>query len=271
MNVLHINSYAHAGGAEQVARDLLKNPLVHSHLAVQSSTLDDKRIIELPLLLMDKFFHVLDKLCWKIGFRNTFKVLFGIVESINLTHNKLKWLKAYQEADINHLHNIHNHYFGLNALINIAQEKNIVWTLHDMWAVTGGEFYTYHNLNYQKGIGKTDIKYLYPLQDPLIDRRQHLLQRKKQIYLRIASKITFVPVSDWLEKIFRSSYVFNEQLKVRRIYNGVDTSIFYNKNNRIWLKPRLLFFNSPGESKAAYLFLNILNRIAHAFDLYCWE
>jgi hypothetical protein len=41
MNVLHINSYAHAGGAEQVARDLLKNPLVHSHLAVQSSTLDD--------------------------------------------------------------------------------------------------------------------------------------------------------------------------------------------------------------------------------------
>lgn len=218
MNVLHINSYAHAGGAEQVARDLLKNPLVHSNLAVKSSTLEDKRIIELPILLTDKFFHVLDKLCWRIGFRNTFKVLFCIGESFNRTYSKIKRLKVYQQADIIHIHNIHNNYFDLNALINIAREKQMVWTLHDMWAVTGGEFYTYHNLNYQKGIGKTDINYLYPLQDPLIDRRQHLLQRKKEIYLKIAAKATFVPVSNWLEKIFRSSYVFTEKLKVRRIY-----------------------------------------------------
>ncbi|WP_066838944.1 glycosyltransferase [Rufibacter ruber] len=260
LNILHINSYAQAGGAEQVACDLLNNLWVSSKLLVKSHASADSRIQAIPAHVSSRVYDFLDRVVRKLGFNNQFKILFSLAEQGNFTYSRLQQTQAYQQADLIHLHNLHGNYFDLSALAQIAREKPVVWTLHDMWPMTGGEFYTYGNLNYQQGIGKTPIRYLAPLQDPLLDLRQQHLERKKKLYRQLAHRLTFVPVSYWLEEAFKQAYVFDPSLQVRTIYNGVDTAVFYNQQLRTWPKPRLLFFNASGESKASHLFRVILLR-----------
>ncbi|RNI32004.1 glycosyltransferase [Rufibacter immobilis] len=268
LNILHINSYAKAGGAEQVACDLLNNPWVSSSLLVKSHASADPRIQAIPEHFSAKVYDFLDRVVRKLGFNNQFKILFSLAEQGNFTYARLRQTQAYQQADLVHLHNLHGNYFDWAALAQIAREKPVVWTLHDMWPMTGGEFYTYGNLNYQQGIGKTPIQYLAPLQDPLLDRRQQHLELKKKLYRQLAHRLTFVPVSYWLENAFKHAYVFHPSLKLRTIYNGVDTTVFYNQDLRNWPKPRLLFFNATGESKASHLFMEILPALPPDFELY---
>ena len=78
-------------------------------------------------------------------------------DNFNFTYSKLKKIKEYQAAQIIHLHNIHGGYFDLNDLRKIAKEKIIVWTLHDMWAITGGESYIMDDENFN---GKMDYSFL---------------------------------------------------------------------------------------------------------------
>ncbi|BAV07527.1 glycosyl transferase, group 1 family protein [Filimonas lacunae] len=235
---------------------------------VKGNGLVHAQVIEFPRHWLDKVFKKLDAWCWRLGFRNDFKKLFSLSEQLNGTYHKLQSSAAYQEADIIHLHNLHGNYFDLGALEKIAREKIVVWTLHDMWAVTGGEFYTYNNLNYQKGIGKTPVDYLYPLRRPFVDCRQRDMNWKRKIYARIAGRLTMVPVSEWLHHVVKSAYVFHPNLQVQTIFNGVDTTVFYNKSLRTWNTPRVLFFNASGESKASPLFTNIIKKITWPFQLY---
>ncbi len=217
---------------------------------------------------MDKIFLLLDKIIWKLGVKKKLKKLLFIEEELNCTYQKLKNLKAYQDASIIHLHNIHGGYFDLNALEKIANEKYIVWTLHDMWCLTGGEVYTFGNENYTKGIGKTPYLYLTPLNSPILDRRQYYLEKKKEIYEKIYKKIFFVPVSHWLENCFLKSYVYHSKLHLSCIHNGYDDSIFYNTNKRNHLLPRILIFNTQNPFKGNELLEKILPKLDKKFELY---
>lgn len=49
----------------------------------------------------------------------------------------LPYHKKVREADIAHLHIIHDGYFSLSALPFLARRKPIVWTWHDPWPMTG--------------------------------------------------------------------------------------------------------------------------------------
>ena len=108
-------------------------------------------------------------------------------DEFHFTYKKLKDNPYYKECDIVHLHNIHGSYFDIESLLLIAKDKYIVWTLHDMWIMTGGEAYTFENNNYQTGIGTTPYIANYPLNNPVIDRRQHFLQKKKSILKQFRS------------------------------------------------------------------------------------
>jgi glycosyltransferase involved in cell wall biosynthesis len=267
IKVLHINTYDIQGGAAQVAGDLVHNLNADCFLVVKQKKSESEKVILLKQNQLDKFFSILDKGLWKIGIKKPVKSLFGIANQFNLTYEKLKKMKEYQEANIIHLHNIHGHYFNLSALVKIASEKYIVWTLHDMWALTGGEVYTFENENYKKGIGNTPYLSVYPLYNPLIDRRQHFIEEKKRIYNQITDKLTLVPVSHWLEKCLLSAWVYNDKIKVQTNYNGIDTGIFKNRRNRDWTKPRILFFNIGNHSKGGTLFKNIIPKIQGEYEL----
>ena len=179
LKILHINTFNQQGGAETIAYSLFKSNR-NNTLLVGKKSKNEPNIIEFKKDFQDKFFTFLTKLKWRFRADDSFKKILFIEEEFNHTYRKLKNLIEYQEADIIHLHNIHGGYFDLSALENIAQEKKIVWTLHDMWCMTGGEAHIFENENYKKGIGKTPYLQVPPLKNPLIDRRQHFLELKKQ-------------------------------------------------------------------------------------------
>jgi|GEM_PF-6060177 len=268
IKVLHINTLDSYGGAAQVANDLIANTDAANSLAVKYKLTDRKEVISLSRMnLLDLLFLVVDKIRSMMGIRTPIRVKLGIGIMFNGTYWKLKRLKEYQEADVVHLHNIHGAYFDLNALLKIAKEKKIVWTLHDMWIMTGGEAYTFDNENYKLGIAQTPFINYYPLSDPYFDLRSYYLKKKKSIYQTISGSMTVVPVSHWLEKNFKQSYVYNDQIQVKTIHNGINLGIFSNKSLRTWKKTRILFFNNDNPFKGSYLFTDILKSITSDFDL----
>ncbi len=267
IRVLHINTSDTIGGASQVAYDLIHSMDADCTLAVFKKESKSNKVIELPQSYLDKVFLTIDKVFWKLGYKKSLKSILSISDQLNFTYNKLKKMKEYEEADIVHLHNIHGNYFDLSAIKKIASEKKIVWTLHDMWAMTGGEAYIFKDDNYKKGIGNTPYLNVYPLQNPVIDRRQHFMEVKKRMYEDIGSKLTVVSVSHWLENCFNSAYVCNKQMQVKLIYNGINLEVFKNYRQRNWVKPRLLFFNIESTFKGSSLFLDILTRINEEYEL----
>jgi len=254
MNVLHINTFDFAGGAGDLVNDLVHSLEGQQNLLVKQKYTVSSKIMEFAKSPKDNFFFLLDSFIWKLKIRKTFKGILSITEEFNDTYKKLKKSEIYKNADIVHLHNIHGSFFDLDALVDIAKEKPIVWSLHDMWAMTGGEAFTYGNRNYVVGIGKTPYKKNYPLYSPLIDRRQYYIEKKKKIYNTISSKVIFVPACDWLENCLRESYVYNPQMQIKRIYYGVNQEIFLNKKLRNWKIPRILIVNSgnPFKGEAIY-------------------
>ena len=268
MRILHINGSDQGGGAEQFAYDFVHAGVFESSLLVQHKTSGSGKVLAFPKTGLDRLFIFLDKILYKAGVRKRFKQLFSISDQFNLTYRKLKNLRVYQDADLIHLHNIHGGYFDLSALRKIAVEKPIVWSMHDMWAITGGEAHTFGNKNYTLGIGKTPYGHVYPLKNPLLDRRQHDLEKKKKIYRDIASNTVWIPASYWLEKCVKESYVFNPAMRVQTIPYGINLAVFKNDEQRNWSVPRILFFNSESFFKGSEIFLEIISQIKNKFDLY---
>jgi glycosyltransferase involved in cell wall biosynthesis len=137
-----------------------------------------------------------------------------------------------QEADIIHLHWINFGFLSLKSLNKLfALNKPIVWTLHDMWAFTGGCHHSGDCENYQDSCGNC-VQYL---KNPSpTDLSNKVWQRKNAILdhsLRLRSKhnITIVGCSQWLSNRAKNSSLFKDFL-VNTIPNPLDTSVFSPQN-----------------------------------------
>lgn len=95
----------------------------------------------------------------------------------------------------------------------------IVWTLHDMWAFTGGCHYTEGCDRFRTGCGACPILGSGDERD----LSSHRLQAKARAFA--ANPITFVTPSSWLAEAARSSHVLEGQ-RVEVIPNGIDTTVF---------------------------------------------
>jgi glycosyltransferase involved in cell wall biosynthesis len=133
--------------------------------------------------------------------------------------------------------------------------------------MTGGEAYTFENENYKYGIGQTPYLHVPPLCNPILDRRQHFIELKKDLYSKIQDKIHFVSDSKWLEDCFKSSYVFNLSLKTQTIYGGYDDTIFFEKKRDKSTLLRVLIFNSSSPFKGSEIFKQLLETIQIPFEL----
>ncbi|WP_309397966.1 glycosyltransferase [Cerasicoccus maritimus] len=67
-----------------------------------------------------------------------------------------------EQADLIHLHNLHPSYFNFLALPRLSRNKPIVWTLHDMWALTGHCAFSQDCERWQVGCGQCPYLGVYP-------------------------------------------------------------------------------------------------------------
>lgn len=277
MKILHINTYDKGGGAEQFAFDFVQydfnklDETIYTKLLVKRKKTDSSKVDILPRPFLSHTLEKIDKGFHKI-IKHTFFSDLSVLKKLHFTFENLQKNEFYQNADAIHLHNIHYDFFDLEDLIKIAKQKPIIWTLHDMWAMTGGEAYTFENENFKKGIGKTPYQAFHPLLNPIIDRRQSYLEQKKRIYFAINDlkgnekhNFVFVPVSNWLADCLKNAHVYPKKtehnISIQTIQNGIDTSVFKNLNQRKWNTKRILFFNSDNPYKGAALFETLISQL----------
>jgi glycosyltransferase involved in cell wall biosynthesis len=220
MKILHIVAGDLTGGAARGAYWLHLGLLelgVDSKIFTNSKTLfDDNAIISVNKTKKDKFLNLLRMNidpCITSCYPKRKKVIFSTgLFGVNFTKTQY-----YKEADIIHLHWICGGFVNIKHLKKI--NKPIVWTLRDMWPMTGGCHFSMDCTNYETGCGNclqlnSNTKY---------DLSKYILKRKIN---NLPKNIHIVGISNWMSDQARTSKLFNSS-PVSTIFNNINTKEFF--------------------------------------------
>lgn len=205
MNVLLLNTYAH-GGAGVACRRL------------QAALLEDG--VEAKLLsaaeVPGRWPFYAERLSFLPYERNR-SVRFAFSPA-NFGHD-IRHHPLVKQADILHLHWVNQGFLSLQNIRQLAElGKPIVWTLHDMWAFTGGCHYSQGCRHFEAECGNCPF-----LRRPRPGDLSHRVWLRKQRLF--PPNLQFVTCSEWLAGVARSSGLLRD-FPVQAIPNPIDTRQF---------------------------------------------
>ncbi|KFZ36537.1 hypothetical protein HR45_15480 [Shewanella mangrovi] len=130
---------------------------------------------------------------------------------------KLKSLDKIKKSDIIHLHWVNDNFLDISELSLF--NKPIIWTLRDMWPITGGCHYAINCERYKSKCGKC------PLLGSEIesDLSEFVQQRKEDL---LPKDIYYVGISKWITEQARLSQILRGK-KVSTIANCIDTLEYF--------------------------------------------
>ncbi|GHV57559.1 glycosyl transferase [Spirochaetia bacterium] len=220
MNILHIIAGDLTGGAARGAYWLhlgLLNCKINSKILTNSKILnDDDTIISINKSKKDRIMNIL-----RAKFDSFPALLYKkrkkIIFSTGLTGTNFKKTKSFKEADIIHLHWICGGFVNIKHLKNI--NKPIIWTLRDMWPMTGGCHVAMNCNYYETGCGK--CRQLGS--NTYLDLSRWVLYRKNKYLPR---NIHVVGISNWISDVARTSKLFKDS-NICTIFNNINTDEFF--------------------------------------------
>jgi len=223
LKILHLSNSDTSGGASIAARRICDAqqmiPEINSKFLVQTKKSGNKNVFSTQLTFSNKIYYtfrfVLDEFSIRlltIQSRGRFSFpFFGEdISRIDLVKN----------SDIINFHWINGGFLSLNSLNKIGKlKKPIVWTLHDMWAFTGGCHYTSGCVNF--------IDYCSNCPSLLFksdnDLSYKIFNRKKQIFENL--NLTIITCSKWLAKEVSRSKLLKDK-KIISIPNPLDIDLY---------------------------------------------
>jgi glycosyltransferase involved in cell wall biosynthesis len=231
MKVVLINKSAEKGGAS-IACKRLMNALTNNGIETTLVVQEELRTPNKQVICtthnkfkrgLNFFRFVWERLCF-LPFESSKEVRFAF--SLANTGEDISQMKEVQEADIIHLHWFNQGYLSIDSLKKIFRlGKPVVWTLHDMWAFTGGCHYSGSCLNYRTECGNC---YLLRFQGNN-DLSNFLNIAKKKLLSKAPEKLTFVGCSNWMAGIAKESSLFRT-FNVIDIPNPIDTELYSPHN-----------------------------------------
>lgn len=218
MKALLLSTLDIEGGAARSTYRLhqgLQRTKVESQLLVQTKFSDDETVFSPQSRLLREVANLRPTLnSLPLGFypqrtRSTFSPQW-------LPDGMLTQIQLFA-PDIVNLHWIGAGFLQIETLATLTQP--IVWTLHDMWAFTGGCHYSNDCTRY------TDLCGACPQlgSDHTCDLSRWIWQRKARAWKM--ANLTIVTPSRWLATCARSSALFNK-VRLEVIPNGIDTEKF---------------------------------------------
>lgn len=233
MNILIINTSDINGGAAIAAHRLLyalKSYGLNAKMIVRDKLGNDNSIISIGGALRNKVRFYSER--GEIFLHNRFsrKYLFDI--STASTGLSITETEEFKQADIIHLHWINQGMLSLNEIKKIvASGKKIVWTMHDMWPITGICHHAGKCTNYFDGCGNCPL-----LKKPhKNDLSRKTFQKKLSSYFN--GEINFVACSNWLKgKAEDSPLTVGHNLT--SIPNPIDINI-YRPTDKISIRKKL--------------------------------
>jgi glycosyltransferase involved in cell wall biosynthesis len=219
IRVLHLIGGDLGGGAARGAyslhRGLLANG-IHSRVISNSSTnLSDETVFSIAKNVREKLARAVRSrvdVAPTLFYPSREKIIF----STGFAGYDFTKTEAYAEATIIHLHWVNGGFVSMRDLRNI--NKPIVWTLRDMWPMTGGCHYSMGCENYVANCGKCP-----QLNSTSKFDLSWIVNASKQKY--IPKSIKVVGISHWLSERARESSIFKAH-DVRTIFNNIDTQKF---------------------------------------------
>lgn len=212
MNILYVNTNFHEGGAAKVARQLYYGMKERGHnvyfLAGYPSK-DDEECIIMNASSLSRFYNL------ATGILQNNQVL-----SRKKARKQILDIVKEKEIDIVHFHNLFENYIGMKDIAYIAQHCRVVWTLHDMWAVTGHCAFSLYCDDWKKGCPHCEENRFYPAF--YYNDIKYKYEQKRKYFT--GKNITYVTPSHWLEQVCRESLFENETIHV--IENGINTAIY---------------------------------------------
>jgi glycosyltransferase involved in cell wall biosynthesis len=247
MKILIVNMSDINGGAARASYRLHKallNENINSQMLVQSKESDDFTVIGENSKIekgINKVRPTIDALFIK-SYKNRSKTLFSPGKfQFNNIANKINDLNP----DIVHLHWINGGMLTVNDIGKI--KAPIVWSLHDMWAFTGGCHYDEECKGYEKECG--NCKALGS--NNANDLSKKIFKQKEKIFSKLKD-LTIVGLSNWLNECSKKSTLLKDKKHIN-LPNPIDTNIFklLNKRNarELWNLPqdkRLVLFGAVG-------------------------
>lgn len=134
----------------------------------------------------------------------------------------VKDLNPFIECDIIHFHGIQSQFFSYMALPTLTRRKLAVFTLRDMWALTGRCAFSYHCERWTTGCGNCPLPQAAPVSPSKRDASHFEWKLKEWIYKR--SRLAIVALDTRMEKFARRSML--KHFPIHHIPNGVDTRIY---------------------------------------------
>lgn len=220
MRLLEINSALNCGSTGRIAEQIglvAQNAGWDVYIAHGLRYASDSALQSFPVSTpWDEKIHILKS------------VLFdghGLDASKAATHCLVARIKELR-PDIIHLHNLHGYYLNYSILFDYLNTTDIplVWTLHDVWPVTGHCATIDNECNsLASGCLTCPRKRVYPT-SLLLSRSARNYEAKKRAFGAAASHLTLVPVSNWLKCIMQDSFLGSCAIHV--IHNGIDINVF---------------------------------------------
>jgi len=273
IKVLIVNTSDALGGAHIAANRihqslLLKN--IDSKMLVKTKRTHSPSVIEVPQKRIKRiyrnFLHKIENYFlhfYKNRSRTLFSVAFFSFPQLIKEIEKI-------DPDIVHLNWISNGFIKIEDFCKI--KKPIVWTLHDMWAFTGGCHLNEGCENFILKCGNCKILG----SKHVLDLSRFNFNRKIKIYKKI-DNLKIVTVSNWLKNLTKKSKLL-KNFDITTIPNTIDSKLFRpiskNSAREIWNLPqnkKLILFGAlnsiSNKNKGFSLLLKALNKIKNFDDI----
>lgn len=230
MKVTLINTSDAGGGAPAACLRLLKalaSTKVDARLLVQYKKKGDERVEGVVKNFVTRLKAKADFLRERIPFilfHERDKSVRFAFSTANAGTNIVKQ-PLVTNTYIIHLHWTNSGFLSIADLKElVATGKPIVWTLHDMWAFTGGCHYSGTCDNYLRECG--NCPFLRDADDNDISHKGWL---RKAALFKDAKNITFVTCSQWLAGVAKQSSLI-KNFRIEAIPNPIDINIFSPKD-----------------------------------------
>lgn len=268
--VVLVNHSDTLGGAAIVTFRLmqaLRQQGIDARMVVYTKTSDEKTVDSIYTRFLRSMAFCLERLriLPAVGFDygQLFKVSTGSF-ALNVHHHP--WVK---EADIVCLNWINQGLMGVRGIRKLHEAgKKIVWTLHDMWAMTGICHHAHGCDHYLRECG--DCQFLAGGGKP--DDLSHRCWKKKHRLLS-GVPITYVTVSHWLEECARNSSLLHDR-RVLTIHNPFPIEQFYHTSDRKLYslfteeKPNIIIFGAARLDDPIKGLDYAIDALNHIFDNY---
>lgn len=211
MKVLHINQSDIDGGAAIAGYRLHQGLLaqgIDSRLLVGTVSTSSDRVEAVPR--KHPLENQLLRFTWRLGLND-----LNLLSTFDITKHTF-----YKDTDLLNFHNLHSGYFNYLAIPSLTAHKPAIFTLHDMWSLTGHCAYSYNCDRWNTGCGKCPYLDTYPP----IRRDNTRIEWKIKNWVYSRSNLTIVTPSKWLTEQVKQSML--NRFPIHHIPNGIDTEAY---------------------------------------------